>query len=233
LVKDFQLGTDSDLMVDLSTTAENATIISRYDILAISCCKIRVDKLPNALLYGLANSLYYSAKLEPCDIELSTAIRSYYGQKLIVSALLGEESTPFRQALATFLNSDGTETKEDMLGIVYKLPEFYEYDLATDALIAGAATLTEDTKPVNIEKTLHPVTRLVRRNKGTHKLDYWFKDESNQLCLLKVQGKNPLDSILKKMFEANPTMRFTARYLPKLKGKLTFFEMTNWDLLQD
>ena len=203
-----------------------------HDVLAVSCCKQRIDLLPDTVSGGI-RSLPYTKNLESCDVELSKAIRSYYGQKLIVATLLGEELSPFRQALAAFLNKDGKTVQEDELGIACKLPEFYAYDLARDQLVKDASTLTEKTTAFAGKKTLTPVTRLVRRMKDSHKIDYWLKDESNNLCLIKIQPKNPLDHIFKRMFDTSPNLRIDAHYLPKVKGKLTYFDVSKWDLLLD
>ena len=219
-------------ITDLLKSLDSIQTQFKIDVLAISCCKHRLDKSPNFQKRNIVDPVY-TTYIQPCDIEASQSIRDYYGKKLIVATLMEEKISPFRKALKDFLAKDGTAIQNDEMGIAHKLPEFYEYDIAIDAIVEDSVTVPNATQLVVGTKELKLVTKLVRKTQRVHKIDYWFKDSADHLCLLKVEGENSLDGVFTKLVNKNTTSRFSANYMPRAKGKLTYFEMKSWDLLLD
>ena len=70
------------------------------------------------------------------DRTRATEIRNYYSKKIMMMLLKQRQLSVYREDLRTFINTNGQIFKKDMMPLVYKLPEFYDYDNLVDELFA-------------------------------------------------------------------------------------------------
>ena len=171
------------------------------DLLALSVCWARYRKLKQspglhpAITKLLDSELFRLVSEE--DIEQANTIRDYYSKKIMVWKLKNIHLTNYREDLNSFIHSDGKTFKETMLPLVYRLPEFYEYDIEFDKM----------SFEYNKEVKLHPATTkhltyiksLSVNTRRLKKIEYWFSDNHNNLVQMNVDTHNPLSSLLDKV----------------------------------
>lgn len=138
------------------------------------------------------------------DRDRAEQIRDYYHKKLMLWALNEINLSPFRHDMKKFIQSDGKVFQEGMKPLVYRLPEFYDYDVAFDDLFLAHNTKVNQDKPHLVkEKRLTLVSTIMRKRKHLTVKEYWFTDENDNLNLMVVNKDN---SLLKLMdfYSQNP-----------------------------
>lgn len=128
------------------------------------------------------------------DIAHAQLIRDYYSKKIMVLKLKGVPLSRYKQDLNSFIHSEGKIFKEDMCPLVYRLPEFYDYDTQVDQLYE---TYNRQTKPnPSTSKRLNLVKTLVVGKKYSKRKEYWFVDDYENLHRLSFSHDNPLLPLL-------------------------------------
>lgn len=172
------------------------------DLLALSVCwsrlrKGRVENQPYVNIAKLLDSELFR-QLNEDDIIQANVIRDYYSKKIMVWKLKNITLTPFREDLNTFIHSDGKTFKESMLPLVYRLPEFYEYDTEFEQMSFdyNKEIKRQDTPFVSDCKQLKFVKQLLVNTKRHKRNEYWFSDTHNNLVTFSIETHNPLVSLL-------------------------------------
>lgn len=198
------------------------------DLLSLSVCwkRLREGKDPN---YA-SSSTYIGSLLEAelfrrvndSDIELANAIRDYYSKKLMMWALTSDRQlTPFRKDLSHFISSDGKNFKEEMIPLVFRLPEFYEYDLFIDNIITTCKEKTITLKSYQY-LFLGKINKTTRKNK---KIEFWFMGKQNTLCRLSLEHNNILIPILENIIESADQIFVSHGKLQKrIRDDIPYFE---------
>ena len=115
------------------------------DSLVLSCAWYRLRNnfnnkvnMPNSLFdYNLLDQILEVDRL------LAYNIRDYFSKKIMVWKLKNMELTTFREDLNEFIHSDGLLIKEKMIGLIFRLPEFYHYDITIDEIFRYKNNVTE------------------------------------------------------------------------------------------
>ena len=110
---------------------------SPEDLLVLSVVWHKMRKAGNQVIprpMNLTDNILFE-NIEPCDRERAKEIRDYYSKKFMVFTLKEQKLTAFRKDLNSFIHSDGLIFKETMMPLVYRLPEFYEYDIGFDDMV--------------------------------------------------------------------------------------------------
>lgn len=132
---------------------------SNTDPLALSCCRYRKmkDKESKASLYTVDQYSHITAD----DYEQANSIRSYYRGRLTEIVLKGSQLSKFRQDLAQFVSEQLVDYRS-FEGMIYRLPEFYDYDQQLDRVIE------------RFQPTTGPLPELnPRRPSGERNTSYW------------------------------------------------------------
>jgi len=168
------------------------------DLLALSVAWFRLRKQhANGGTYTPISKLLDSELLKHVsgeDIAQAQVIRDYYSKKIMVMKLKGTQLSRYKQDLSTFVHSDGKIFKEDMCPLVYRLPEFHEYDTQLDELYGTYNR--EITIKAEHSKNLKLVKSLTVGRKYNKRKEYWFSDEHSNLHRLSFTHDNPLLSLL-------------------------------------
>ena len=171
------------------------------DLLALSVCwaRLRKERKENigVQLYVpisklLDSELFRQVKAE--DIFDANTIRDYYSKKIMMWKLKSVELTSFRKDLNTFIHSDGQTFKESMLPLVYRLPEFYDYDIEFEKMSFEHNKEIKQLSTPN--KELKFVKKLFVNHKRVKRSEYWFSDSHNNLVNINFEVNNPLLSLL-------------------------------------
>lgn len=170
--------------------------------------------------------------LTPEDQMVADSIRDYYSKKIMMWKLKGIKLTPYREDLNMFVHADGKKFREEMLGLAYYLPEFYEFDVSLDEV-----RLQVDVPPKSFNgistKTLLPLKRITKKNKRITNIQYWFKDvETNSGVTLTIIPKNPLEHIWNHLFETKELLSISGHYYTTNKYEFEHFSIRNWNLVQ-
>jgi len=130
------------------------------------------------------------------DREKAAEIRDYYSKKLMVWKLKGTKLSQFREDMNSFIHSNGKMFKNDMIPLVYRLPEFHEYDIGFDNLVSEHnKVISNKTKGVQT-KTLTLQKNFIKGKRYSKRKEYWFTDEDDNLVTLSLVHDNPLMSLL-------------------------------------
>lgn len=144
------------------------------------------------------------------DRELASNIRDYYSKKIMMWKLKGQHLTKFREDMNTFIHSDGKIFKEDMFPLVYRLPEFYFYDIGFDKLANEHNKIIKDSSPVFQTKTLNLHKTFLVGKRFCKRKEYWFTDNNDNLVTLSCTHDNPLLSLLD--LTSKSPLTITARF---------------------
>lgn len=150
---------------------------------------------------------FYDIRVVPTvtdeDCTVANQIRDYYSKKIMWWKLSGKHLSKFRSDLAKFLSEDNRRFfNKNMGGIIFRLPEFYRYDVELDRLVESHTSCsTTDVKIKNSEFTVKYLTKLSRKTRFNDVVKYWFTDESEVILNFTIDRKN----ILLPMFESIAT----------------------------
>ena len=203
------------------------------DVLALSVTWKRLrdnrDNMPVYINSLLSNGLFTQVTGE--DRERANSIRDYFSKKIMLWTLKEFKLSPYRQDLSEFIHGDGKKFIEKMLPIVFRLPEFYEYDVEFDQFKQNVSLDIAQFKTGSQHKvtTLMPIKSFYKSNKRVKQFEYWLKDSNGNAHMLAIEPKNPLKHIWDKMF-INGQLRIEGTYYPKQYDDLQYYQLLNWKL---
>ena len=173
------------------------------DLLALSVCWSRYRKVRNEPglhpnITKLIDSELFRLVTEE-DIAHANVIRDHYSKRIMMWKLKNITLTPFREDMNTFIHSNGKTFKESMIPLVYRLPEFYEYDVEFEKMSFDynkEVKRHDDSLFVSERKQLKFVKQLSVNNRRVKRKEYWFSDSFNNLVTFSIEPSNPLISML-------------------------------------
>lgn len=141
--------------------------------------------------------------ITPEDNAMAATIRDYYAKQLMVSRLRDErEFSEYMKTLVKIVGEPGNEYTKNERGAIYRLPEYFAYDVAWDKMMAERFGEYSEKNLLVREHTLQPVQRLTRRSRSEKITELWFKDVlSSQPIRLPIQSSNPLGYIVETLFD--------------------------------
>jgi hypothetical protein len=169
---------------------------SEEDMLALSVTwyRLRKYRILNSIT-SLTDDALFKAVI-PEDRVYANEIRKFYSQKLMTLALIGNPMSKFRQDLSEYINqpTDGTVFTEELLPLIFRLPEFYEYDLELMSIkekwnFTEQATVVGRLHFTDRATTLYPIKHLTRTTRKARQLEYWFHDDKGAY-LIKIDNGN-------------------------------------------
>lgn len=140
------------------------------------------------------------------DREQGQAMRNYYRGRLTWNQLkVGGELSSFRSRLAALVSGVDHFVESD-LGVLYRLPYFWQEDQAHDRIFFGrplCSQLPEQQHNVDAELTLREAVLVSRRSR--ERTQFWFDSDATPLpVMLTVTEDNPLKSLLISMIDRAP-----------------------------
>jgi hypothetical protein len=185
----------------------------------------RISKLLATELFQEVSSL---------DHQHAEKIRDYYSKKIVMWKLKGDKMSSYRNDLSSLVHSDGTKFREDMLGLAYYLPAFYEYDIQLDDVRLQVESTGLAKKPmINSSKTLTPIKRIVQKTKHISAVQYWLKDtQNNHAAIIQIETKNQLEHLWNHVFATSDTIEINGNFHHKQRDNFEYLSITNWELVQ-
>ena len=201
-----QWGTDIDNSADLAKLDRSPRATFSDDPLALSCASYRIYKNDPARRF--TNIDVVKATQE--DRNQAQAIRSHYSNVYTMKVLKGRALTEYQQKTAEFLSGLYHLTTEE-LGLLYKLPYFYEEDLALE-LITTKTVSAEFTLPhlsQLTEYTLTPIVEILKSRKGNEWTEFVYQDQCSHAVMIVVRAGDNMAHMLRGLFR-QPSIRVQA-----------------------
>lgn len=141
--------------------------------------------------------------IQPEDREKANALKTYYRSRMTWLALQNGSAnmSAYRRKLAAIVSDTHTYTKED-IGILHRLPYFYDEDQAVDSVFEQTQDVAVDTSPNEFHGQLRPLKRVLRSRRAGEYIDfYWTSNVSTAPYVLVVKQDNPLISMIESFFK--------------------------------
>ena len=175
------------------------------------------------------------------DRDKANEIRDYYSKKVMMWKLKGDgKLTPYRNDMNQFVHSNGLVVKENMFGLIYYLPIFYEYDLQLDNVRTLVnpnqefKKLDKEKKPralVGLTEALIPLSSILKKNSKNTITEYWLKDtRMDAAVLIKIPKGNSLEHLWKYMFDNSTELKIKGRYIRRSFDDFEYYSVDNWEL---
>jgi hypothetical protein len=205
------------------------------DLLALSTCwqRIRNDKTyTGARPTKITDEILFD-KVNFEDKQKAEKVRDYYSKKFTLWALNGIRLSKFREDLKKFVHSDGKMFKEDMKPLVYRLPEFYDYDTEFDEMINNHnMTSTQTFRSMSTTKNLTFIKQLTKTKKRSVPIvtkEFWFTDDSQNLNCIPLNKDNPLLSLMEK--QVKTPFSIDALSVKHIRDNREFFVLEKYSFL--
>lgn len=213
-------------------------IETNEDIITLGVTAHRLQKT-SAIFHRLLDEDLFK-KITNEDREKSKEIKDYYSKKVMMWKLKGNGNlSPYREDMNKLIHSNGMMFKENMLGIAYWLPEFYEYDQKVDAVKEQVSTnqnfseLDKQGRPgvLKLSVELEPINRILRKSKRVKSFEYWMRDTKlNAGVVLHLEEKNQLQHLWDYIFSNEKVLKIQGNYVRRHRDGFEYFAINNWEL---
>jgi len=159
-------------------------------------------------------------------LERANEIRSYYKKKLFYGTLSNRfTNTNFRNDLQACLERKDIHTvKRNEIGMVARLPDFYNEDVLRDQLTTEADTKPKTQQSFYSEELLIKYRGKTLRRYGKDCVyTYWFMMKNAQVCSFNIQRSNPLLAMFDKYIQENKIIKVEGGFNPKHQDDFYFY----------
>lgn len=162
------------------------------------------------------------------DREKANEIRDYYSKKIMMWRLKDIKLSNFREDMNSFVHTNGKMFKDNMVPMVYRLPEFHEYDISFDNLVSEHNKVITDKTKIQTKSLLLKKTFKVGKKYSKRK-EYWFSDEDNNLVTISFMHDNPLISLLDTQCKNSITL--SGQYNTRFRDNNEYFVVEKYSFL--
>ena len=227
-----------ELVSDATASAEPEVSYNfTVDPLLVSCTLQRLikDSRDNDKIDYLNWSLTehvdkIATKITDQDRIFAESLTSYYKSKLLMAKLRGDHFTKFKDDLLKYLTHSPNSLTSRYVGMVYKLPYFYDYDMKLIEIFGGEYTdLGKTNYKDRLDVALTFISKADNGQKKSRHYEYWFKDEHGTRILLEVEKYNPIRNLWEHTIQ-NGKMNITANFEKKRRDNLEFYVAKGWTI---
>lgn len=167
--------------------------------------------------------------------DMAAEIRKYYLHRSTMKVLMGQTPTEFQYKMNGFL-ADIRPLKIDEQGLLYRIPYFYQEDLALDRVFEGAEQIEQDGPllySTTNHTTLTPILEVLKSRKSGDFCQFWFSDTSGHRCVFEVKSDNKLLSIFRSLFKQPKLPVSGYAKMEALRGshiRTRYWRLTNLEL---
>jgi hypothetical protein len=223
-VKKYEVFETSEDILALSVTWHRLRPLISHGISNIMNPSNRPTKLTDEILFK---------EMIQEDREKANVIRDYYSKKLMMFTLKGQQLTSYRKDLNTFIHGDCKVVKEEMMPLVYRLPEFYEYDVGLDEMFLELDTRFEGSQiSLSTIKTLTPVKKFTVKRKSRKFVEYWLKDNENKPYKIEIDSNNELMHLWDYFYDRGKFHEITLDTVIRFSNRdsISHYKMIKWKL---
>lgn len=172
-----------------------------------------------------------AAKITDQDRIFAESLVSYYKSKLIIAKLRGDHFTKFKTDLLQYLNDSPTRITSKFVGMIYKLPYFYQYDMHLVEIFSGGQVDLEKA-PNHLDRqdiNLSFISKADNGQKRARHYEYWFKNKNNIRFLVEVEKHNPIRPLWEKAIQ-NGDLSINSIFEKKRRDNLEFYTARGWHI---
>ena len=227
-----------ELVTDSIASAEPEVSYNfTVDPLLVSCTLQRLIKDSKAndkidyLNWSLTDHVdQIASKITDQDRIFAETIASYYKSKLLMAKLRGDHFTKFKDDLLKYLTHFPNSLTSHYVGMVYKLPYFYEYDMKLIEIFGGEnADLSKTNYNDRSDIVLTFISKADNGQKRCRNYEYWFKDEHNTRILLEVEKYNPVRNLWEQTIQAGK-LNVNTSFEKRRRDNLEFYHAKGWSI---
>ena len=169
---------------------------------------------------------------------LAHEIRKYYLHRSTMKLLQGNQPTEFQQKMIGFL-ADTRPLKIDELGLLYRLPYFYQEDLALDSVFEGATQIEIDGPAfysVTTHTTLTPIREVLKSRRAGDYIQFWFSNPEGERSVYDVKADNKLISVFRSLYKQPKLQIKATAKMEALRGshiKTRYWRLIDLELVDD
>jgi hypothetical protein len=169
-------------------------------------------------------------KVNSQDRELANVIRDYYSKKLMVLKLKNSTLSKFREDLNIFIHNKTNIHKKEIFPLVYRLPEFYQYDSAFDKIkMEHDSAIVSPSMFVKQAFSLKFIKSFIIKSKNGKRKEFWFANTDNHLVNMTLVENNPLISLLEK--QLNEPLNVHGLFKVKTRDGYNYFSVDNYKFI--
>lgn len=121
----------------------------------------------------------------------STEIRRYYADRILITMLKNKQVSEFRRKLYGVVTNSMPLNKGDV-GLLHRLPYFYEEDLAVDRVVEQTQGLTERVETDRVQAEFTVLERVFKSRRSGEYTQFWMKsDRHSAPFAMVVKHDNP------------------------------------------
>jgi hypothetical protein len=171
-------------------------------------------------------------QITTADREVAATIRDFYSKKIMMLKLKSSKRiTNYREDLNKFIHSDGCFLRDDMIGLVYRLPDFYNFDVQLEEVTKSINKNVQITPNIATESTFTPLKRIERKTRATNSIQYWMREQSTgNGAMICIQSKNPLENVWNNIFNNSTNLPLYYKKQTKTLDGVEFMQLSNWGL---
>ena len=190
-------------------TRKKDTVVNE-ELLAISAALCRQFKKDNSLRFIEFDRALETITVTDEDREMANLITVHFDKQFMMTLLDERPLSKFQEALNKFLFSDRRSYTDETKGMIYRLPEFYEYD--NDLANIVKENYSDFRKNIadkflGNEMELKPIRSLNKNLRSGNKKQYWFKEvDNNTPVMLQFKSDNSLLYLWDHMFNTRESI---------------------------
>ena len=156
---------------------------------------------------------------------MAQELRTYFLHRNTMKILQGQQPTDFQNKMMGLL-SDTRPLPQDELGLLYRLPYFWQEDLALDQVFEGATHI--DVEPpssglsawrvVTTHARLIPIREILKSRKSGDFVQFWFATNDGERCMYAVRADNALISVFRSLFKRESMQVKATAMLHRMPG---------------
>jgi len=204
---------------------------STEDLLALSVTwkRLRDNNITHNVT-GLKDDELFDFIIEE-DRVLAATIRDYYSKKIMMMVLKDMPLSAFRKDMNAFIHSTGKQFTEKDVPMVFRIPEFYEYDTKMEVMRTEIVSVPAGFYPGNL-RSLTPVKYFKRKIASKVRHEYWLKTKENHSAMILLDDGNPLQHMWEREF-AKDHVTVSGSFRPTKRDGFVFYTMEKWHLAVD
>jgi hypothetical protein len=224
------------------TRKKNEQVKTEFDLLVLSAALYRLRKVAskdtsmNHIHTMSLTDTQLPKYVTPEDYDFAETIKEHFGQKLFVLKLKNTNLTNFREDLNSFLHSNWhTDTSgvfiypERFLGLAYKLPYLYDYDMQMKEVFDSDYCDIKGPNALRDEKSLTHIKTIVQNRKHNNNTEYWFSDEKNNRVMILVEKHNPLKSVFDYLVQE--PIKVKGKFEMRMKDSQHYYSTPVWEVV--
>jgi hypothetical protein len=142
----------------------------------------------------------------PEDREKSAEIRKYYADRIMITMLRSKTVSEFRRKLYGVVTNTLQLNKTD-IGLLHRLPYFYEEDLAIDRVVAQTQSVTMHMPAERVTAQFTVIESIFKTRKTGEYTQFWLKsDQHTAPFMLIIKNDNPYFKFVTKILQQPVTL---------------------------